>query len=53
MRAALREHRITDGVVELPAPVPTTAATPAQLGCTVGTIVNSLVFSVDDGPCPS
>ncbi|MEU1466056.1 YbaK/EbsC family protein [Streptomyces sp. NPDC005727] len=41
---------MTGDVVELPAPAPTAAATAAQLGCAVGTIANSLVFSVDEEP---
>ncbi|MDQ0993879.1 YbaK/EbsC family protein [Streptomyces sp. V3I7] len=37
-------------IVELPAPAPTAAETAAQLGCPVGAIANSLVFSVNGEP---
>jgi len=36
--------------VELPSAVPTAAAAAAELGCAVGAIANSLIFSVDGGP---
>ncbi|MYS16056.1 YbaK/EbsC family protein [Streptomyces sp. SID4982] len=47
---ALREHGSAAEVVELPAPAPTAADAAAQLGCTVGAVANSLVFSVDSTP---
>lgn len=50
MRAVLRENGSAEEVVELPAPAPTAAETAAQLGCAVGAIANSLVFSVDGEP---
>jgi prolyl-tRNA editing enzyme YbaK/EbsC (Cys-tRNA(Pro) deacylase) len=37
-------------VRELPAPAPTAAAAAAQLGCEVGAIANSLVFTADGAP---
>jgi prolyl-tRNA editing enzyme YbaK/EbsC (Cys-tRNA(Pro) deacylase) len=37
-------------VRELPEPAPTAATAAAQLGCEVGAIANSLVFSADDVP---
>ena len=37
-------------VRELPESAPTAAAAAAQLGCEVGAIANSLVFSADDAP---
>jgi prolyl-tRNA editing enzyme YbaK/EbsC (Cys-tRNA(Pro) deacylase) len=46
----LRELRVAGSVVELPDPAPTAAAAAAQLGCEVGAIANSLVFSADDEP---
>ena len=50
---ALREHGSAAEVVELPCPAPTAADAAAQLGCTVGAVANSLVFSVDSTPCSS
>jgi prolyl-tRNA editing enzyme YbaK/EbsC (Cys-tRNA(Pro) deacylase) len=46
----LRELGVSGAVVELPAPAPTAAAAAAQLGCEVGAIANSLVFSADGVP---
>jgi len=37
-------------VRELPEPAPTAAAAAAQLGCDLGAIANSLVFSADGEP---
>src|SRR5215467_6182733 len=37
-------------VRELPEPAPTAAAAAAQLGCEVGAIANSLIFSADGAP---
>ncbi|MGW7260218.1 YbaK/EbsC family protein [Streptomyces sp. NPDC054834] len=50
MRAVLRENGSAEEVVELPARAPTAAETAAQLGCAVGAVANSLVFSVDGEP---
>ena len=47
---ALRELGVTGEVRELPEPAPTAAAAAAQLGCDVGAIANSLVFSADGTP---
>src|ERR687896_328416 len=46
----LRELGVVGAVVELPEPAPTAAAAAAQLGCEVGAIANSLVFSADGAP---
>jgi prolyl-tRNA editing enzyme YbaK/EbsC (Cys-tRNA(Pro) deacylase) len=46
----LRELGATGQVRELPGPAPTAASAAAQLGCEVGAIANSLVFSADGGP---
>ena len=46
----LRELGVSGQVRELPEPAPTAAAAAAQLGCEVGAIANSLVFSADGGP---
>jgi len=46
----LRELGVSGKVRELPGPAPTAAAAAAQLGCEVGAIANSLVFSADGGP---
>src|SRR5438876_333183 len=46
----LRERGVTGQVRELPDPAPTAATAAAQLGCEVGAIANSLVFSADGGP---
>ena len=37
-------------VRELPEPAPTAATAAAQLGCEVGAIANSLIFSADGAP---
>ncbi|WTI17246.1 YbaK/EbsC family protein [Streptomyces sp. NBC_00820] len=50
VHAALREHGSTAELVELPAPAPTAAETAAQLGCAVGAVANSLVFTVGGEP---
>lgn len=47
---ALRELDVTGEVTELPEPAPTAATAAAQLGCEVGAIANSLVFSADGAP---
>jgi prolyl-tRNA editing enzyme YbaK/EbsC (Cys-tRNA(Pro) deacylase) len=46
----LRERGATGQVRELPDPAPTAATAAAQLGCEVGAIANSLVFSADGAP---
>src|SRR5215469_321528 len=46
----LRELGVPGEVRELPEPAPTAATAAAQLGCTVGAIANSLVFSADGEP---
>jgi prolyl-tRNA editing enzyme YbaK/EbsC (Cys-tRNA(Pro) deacylase) len=46
----LRELGVTGEVRELPEPAPTAATAAAQLGCEVGAIANSLVFSADGAP---
>ena len=46
----LRELGATGEVRELPQPAPTAATAAAQLGCPVGAIANSLVFSADGDP---
>jgi prolyl-tRNA editing enzyme YbaK/EbsC (Cys-tRNA(Pro) deacylase) len=46
----LRELGATGEVRELPGPAPTAATAAAQLGCEVGAIANSLVFSADGAP---
>ena len=43
--AVLRELGVGGEVVELPERAPTAASAAAQLGCDVGAIANSLVFS--------
>jgi prolyl-tRNA editing enzyme YbaK/EbsC (Cys-tRNA(Pro) deacylase) len=48
--AALRAHGVPGEVRELPGPAPTAATAAAQLGCEVGAIANSLVFSADGAP---
>ncbi|HEY7483232.1 MAG TPA: YbaK/EbsC family protein [Streptosporangiaceae bacterium] len=48
--ARLRELGVTGTVVELPEPAPTAAAAAEQLGCEIGAIANSLVFSADGAP---
>jgi prolyl-tRNA editing enzyme YbaK/EbsC (Cys-tRNA(Pro) deacylase) len=46
----LRSLGVAGEVRELPAPAPTAATAAAQLGCEVGAIANSLVFSADGAP---
>jgi prolyl-tRNA editing enzyme YbaK/EbsC (Cys-tRNA(Pro) deacylase) len=46
----LRELGVPGEVRELPEPAPTAATAAAQLGCEVGAIANSLVFSADGTP---
>lgn len=46
----LRELGVRGAVTELPEPAPTAATAAAQLGCTVGAIANSLLFSADGAP---
>jgi prolyl-tRNA editing enzyme YbaK/EbsC (Cys-tRNA(Pro) deacylase) len=48
--AVLRELGVPGQVRELPEPAPTAATAAAQLGCEVGAIANSLVFSADGAP---
>jgi len=48
--AVLRELGVPGEVRELPQSAPTAAAAAAQLGCDVGAIANSLVFSADGAP---
>ncbi len=48
--ATLRALGVGGQVTELPAPAPTAATAAAQLGCPVGAIANSLVFSADGAP---
>src|ERR1700728_220846 len=47
---ALRALGVAGEVRELPEPAPTAAAAAAHLGCEVGAIANSLVFSADGEP---
>jgi len=46
----LRELGVTGQVRQLPEPAPTAATAAVQLGCEVGAIANSLVFSADGDP---
>jgi prolyl-tRNA editing enzyme YbaK/EbsC (Cys-tRNA(Pro) deacylase) len=46
----LRELGVPGAVRELPEAAPTAATAAAQLGCEVGAIANSLVFSADGEP---
>jgi prolyl-tRNA editing enzyme YbaK/EbsC (Cys-tRNA(Pro) deacylase) len=46
----LRGLGVTGQVRRLPEPAPTAATAAAQLGCQVGAIANSLVFSADGAP---
>src|SRR5947209_16501760 len=46
----LRELGVTGQVRELPEPAPTAVTAARQLGCEVGAIANSLVFSADGAP---
>ncbi len=48
--AVLRDLGVPGEVRELPEPAPTAAAAAAQLGCEVGAIANSLIFSADGAP---
>jgi len=48
--AVLRNLGVSGEVRELPESAPTAAAAAAQLGCEVGAIANSLVFSADGAP---
>jgi len=46
----LRNLGVAGEVRELPEPAPTAATAAAQLGCEVGAIANSLIFSADGAP---
>jgi prolyl-tRNA editing enzyme YbaK/EbsC (Cys-tRNA(Pro) deacylase) len=46
----LQALRVPGQVRELPEPAPTAATAAAQLGCEVGAIANSLVFTAGDAP---
>jgi prolyl-tRNA editing enzyme YbaK/EbsC (Cys-tRNA(Pro) deacylase) len=48
--AELEALGVAGRVRELPDPAPTAAAAAAQLGCELGAIANSLVFSADGAP---
>jgi len=48
--AVLRDNGVAGQVRELPEPAPTAATAAAQLGCELGAIANSLVFSADGAP---
>jgi prolyl-tRNA editing enzyme YbaK/EbsC (Cys-tRNA(Pro) deacylase) len=48
--AVLRDLGVPGQVRELPEPAPTAASAAAQLGCEVGAIANSLIFSADGAP---
>jgi prolyl-tRNA editing enzyme YbaK/EbsC (Cys-tRNA(Pro) deacylase) len=48
--AVLRDLGVPGEVRELPESAPTAAAAAAQLGCELGAIANSLVFSADGAP---
>jgi prolyl-tRNA editing enzyme YbaK/EbsC (Cys-tRNA(Pro) deacylase) len=48
--SVLRALGVSGEVRELPEPAPTAATAAAQLGCPVGAIANSLVFSADGEP---
>jgi prolyl-tRNA editing enzyme YbaK/EbsC (Cys-tRNA(Pro) deacylase) len=48
--ATLRSLGAAGEVRELPEPAPTAAAAAAQIGCEVGAIANSLIFSADGTP---
>jgi prolyl-tRNA editing enzyme YbaK/EbsC (Cys-tRNA(Pro) deacylase) len=48
--AELQALGVSGQVRELPEPAPTAVTAAAQLGCTVGAIANSLVFSADGEP---
>src|ERR1700732_2401553 len=47
---ALRELSVAGQVRELPEPAPTAATAAAQLGCEVGAIAHSLIFSAAGAP---
>jgi prolyl-tRNA editing enzyme YbaK/EbsC (Cys-tRNA(Pro) deacylase) len=48
--AVLRDLGVEGPIRELPASAPTATSAAAQLGCEVGAIANSLVFSADGTP---
>ncbi|HEY6313829.1 MAG TPA: YbaK/EbsC family protein, partial [Streptosporangiaceae bacterium] len=48
--SVLRGLGVAGEVRELPEPAPTAATAAAQLGCEVGAIANSLIFSADGAP---
>ena len=48
--AVLRDLGVEGPIRELPASAPTATSAAAQLGCEVGAIANSLVFSADGAP---
>jgi prolyl-tRNA editing enzyme YbaK/EbsC (Cys-tRNA(Pro) deacylase) len=48
--SVLRDLGVVGEVRELPEPAPTAATAAAQLGCEVGAIANSLIFSADGAP---
>jgi prolyl-tRNA editing enzyme YbaK/EbsC (Cys-tRNA(Pro) deacylase) len=48
--ARLRELGVPGEIVEFDTPVPTAAAAAELLGCEVGAIANSLIFTADDEP---
>jgi prolyl-tRNA editing enzyme YbaK/EbsC (Cys-tRNA(Pro) deacylase) len=48
--SALRSLGVPGEIRELPEPAPTAATAAAQLGCEVGAIANSLIFSADAQP---
>src|SRR6184192_2809384 len=48
--AVLRDLGVAGEVRELPESAPTAAAAAAQLGCELGAIANSLIFSADGRP---
>lgn len=50
VRTALLDFGSSGDIVELPEPAPTAALTARQLGCDVGAIANSLIFSIDGSP---
>jgi prolyl-tRNA editing enzyme YbaK/EbsC (Cys-tRNA(Pro) deacylase) len=50
VEAALRAKGLGTEITHLPNGVPTAAAAAQELGCEVGAIANSLVFSVDGEP---
>lgn len=47
---ALGAHSAADGIRALPSTAPTAQAAADQLGCSIGAIANSLVFSADGQP---